>query len=105
MKDDFYEALDFGPCCVCGKEGPGVRNLVLLPKKGPDPLHGWGCAVCGVRGGAVAVICDECVHDQKVQIKFVCDGFPIDKKRIPIEEVRESLIHDIRYHPEMAVEN
>jgi hypothetical protein len=94
------EKTDLGPCCACGKEDETVRNFILLNLKGTHSDQGWGCVVCGVWGGAVAVICDDCL-EKKAEIKFACDGFPVDKKRIPIEQLTEFFDHDRRLHPSL----
>jgi len=79
--------VDLGPCCVCEKAGPDVRNVVMLDRKGPVPGRGWGCLVCDLPlDGAVAVLCDDCLANRAGEIRFVCNGCPKDG-RLPIEEL------------------
>jgi hypothetical protein len=89
---------NLGPCCGCGKQDDTVRNIILLNLKGTVPDQGWGCVICGIWGGAVAVLCNDCV-EQGFEIKFACDGYPKDGNRIPIEELTEPFDHDLRLHP------
>lgn len=94
MSDD-----DLGPCCACGKEGPDVRNILCLHQKGPTPGKGWGCFTCGLPpDGAVAVLCDDCLANAAVEIRFVCLGWPREG-RIPIEDLPfEPFDHNMAYH-------
>ncbi len=97
MTDD--EKIDFGPCCACGKEDESVRNIMMFHKKALNPEGGWGCVICGVRGGAVAIICDECL-EKNAEIKFVCDGYPKNGKIIAIDQLTEPFDHDwSKHHP------
>ena len=95
---------DFGPCCACGRDGPTVRNFIMLDKKAPVAGTGWGCFRCGLSAdGATAVICDDClIHSAERKIRFVCRGNPTLKLRTPIEELRGVHEHDLAYHPEVA---
>lgn len=93
------EITDLGPCCACGKVDKSVRNIIMFHKKALNPEGGWGCVICGIWGGAVSVVCDECL-EKKAEIKFVCDGYPKDKKRVPIDQLTEPFDHDFsRHHP------
>lgn len=90
---------DLGPCCVCGVIGPTVRNIMMLDQRTPTPGSGWGCFVCGLpMDGAVAVLCDACTHSE---IKFVCDGYPAEGKRVPVAELSADVFaHDMSKHAE-----
>lgn len=97
------EAPDLGSCCVCGKTGPTVRNVLMLKFKAPQPGKGWGCFVCGLKNdGAVAVVCDECLGDpdagSKVDIKFACVGYPQDNQRISLDQLAEPFDHNMARH-------
>lgn len=94
------EKIDLGSCCVCGKEDDTVRNIVFLSQKALNPEGTWGCVICGIWGGAVAVLCDECA-EKGSEIKFICDGYPKDGKRIPIDDLKEPFGHDLRLHPSL----
>lgn len=75
---------DFGPCCTCGTT-EGVTNIVMLSQRGPTPGKGWGCVVCDLPAdGALAVLCDDCLEKP---IRSVCDGYPKEGKRTPVEEL------------------
>ena len=96
---DECDALpDFGPCCHCGRTD-GVRNIVMLSRRGPTPGRGWGCVVCGLPcDGAIAVMCDDCID---VEPMFVCSGYPVTGGRVPIDELSpERFDHDPAKHPE-----
>ena len=96
---------DWGPCCVCEKTGPEVRNILCLNRKGPTPGKGWGCFVCGLpRDGATAVLCDKCL-EAEAEIVYVCTGYPALDGRTPIAELpHEAFEHDLSYHPEASPE-
>jgi hypothetical protein len=83
---------DLGPCCNCGATA-GVINVMMLDKRAPTPGKGWGCVVCNLPAdGAVAVLCDDCVEQP---IKAVCDGYPNEGKRVPIEQLSDEVFqHD-----------
>ena len=63
----------------------------------------WGCAQCGLpMAGAVAVLCDRCIADQKDPVE-ACLGASTDNRRIPISELPpEPFGHDMTKHPEEA---
>ncbi len=89
-----------GKCCVCEKEGKTVRNIMMIKKRAPGPGgHGWGCIVCGLPpDGATAVLCDAC-FDAKKEVRFVCEGYPVMNKRVPIESLSEDEFdHDYAKH-------
>lgn len=83
--DKFFELFEPGPCCVCGEIGRH-RNVVSLDIKAPNPEKGWGCFVCGIDGGAVAVVCDTCIESETVNITQVCLGYPSEAGRMLIDE-------------------
>ena len=94
------DTLDMGPCCVCETTGPSVRNILMLPKKGHVPGHGWGCVVCHLPpDGATAVVCDACFA-AKATLRFVCRGWPAVDGRVPIDELllQENHQHDPEAH-------
>lgn len=95
---------DLGQCCVCEKEGPDVRNIIMLPFEGPVPRQGWGCLQCNLPpNGASAVLCDDCLdHYQEgtAIIKFVLNGYP-KNGRFPIDQLEKTPFdHDMKFHPE-----
>lgn len=96
--DDRGALPDFGPCCNCGRTD-GVRNIIMLSRRGPTPGRGWGCVVCGLPlNGAIAVVCDDCVG---VEPKFVCLGYPVTLGRFPVADLPpERFDHDMTKHPE-----
>jgi len=96
------EELDFGPCCAC--EGlENVRNVLMLHVKGITPGKGWGCFVCGLPAdGAVTVLCDSCM-ESKAKPRFAVDGYAIEKRRIPIEQLTVPHEHDLSKHRELRV--
>lgn len=91
------EPLDFGNCCACDRTGQAVRNLTMLGYKTPIPGTGWGCFVCQLPSdGAVAVVCDECVdsfRQGKGNLKFAILGYPTEKRRIDISQLKEPFSH------------
>ena len=97
MFDDVPEIL--GPCCACGRDGLGLRNLVMLHLRGPIDGTGWGCFQCGLPNhGAVAAVCDECI-DNETPIRFACKGYATAGERVPREELTEPWDHDMSKHP------
>jgi len=94
--------LILGPCCACGKEGPDVRNIMMLHRLSPTPGRGWGCIQCGLpMDYAIAVLCDGCL-EAKAEIRFVCTGYPASDGRTPIEDAPPARArHNPLYHPEM----
>jgi hypothetical protein len=104
--DDFDEykeeadPIDFGPCCVCGKEDATVRNIMMLNKRTPAG-YGWGCLQCDLpMEGAIAVICDECLVPDVV-IKEYVFGQVSDKKRALVSTLSDEVFdHDMTKHPE-----
>jgi hypothetical protein len=104
-EDYEFEVPDLGGCCVCGKHGPSVRNIVMLDKRHPAPIPKsgcWGCFQCGLPSeGAVAVVCDRCL-DAKRKLREACIGPPGDNVRIAIELLTVPFEHDISKHPEEA---
>lgn len=88
--------MDLGPCCACGKSGPSVRNIHMLPWKAREPGKGWGCVVCGLPpDGASAVYCDEC-HESNAPLVWAVDGYLAAHGRILIKE----LPHEAHEHNE-----
>lgn len=80
------ESINLGTCCSCGGTD-GVRNIMTLHKKAPEPGKGWGCVVCSLPSdGAVAVLCDECLETEQ-PIRFAVKGYPASGERVPIEEL------------------
>ena len=107
MKNDFQnEEVNLGPCCVCEKKGPDVRNIMMLPGKSPTPGRGWGCAQCGLASdGASAVLCDDCMEAYgigKAALKYACKGYPATDGRVPFGEIVGEHNHNIELHPEMC---
>lgn len=91
---------DFGPCCACGKEDETVRNIVMLEVRASRPGTGWGCFVCGLPSdGALAIVCDSCL-ESRAYIADACDGYPTDKKRVPVKRLQGAFTHDLSKHPE-----
>lgn len=89
------ERPKLGPCCVCGGTDD-VNAIILLDRKSPTPDKGWSCMVCGVVGGAIAVVCDDCVGRAVIQ---VCVGYPSEGKRIGLAEYPvEPFSHDVSKH-------
>jgi hypothetical protein len=97
--EDGDEPLDLGACCACGKVGPDVRNIVMLDRRARVKGTGWGCVVCGLpTDGALVVVCDFCLMSN-APYKWVIDGYPDEKKRIPIEDLPdEPFEHDQEAH-------
>ncbi len=94
------EIPDLGPCCACGIEGPGVRNVILLGRKAPVPGTGWGCIVCGLPlDGAIAVVCDPCLETQ-AEIRFACYGAITNRDRIALALLSGQHRHDPAKHPD-----
>jgi hypothetical protein len=94
---------DLGPCCVCEKTGPDVRNIIMLDLESPTPGRGWGCFACGLPlNGAIAVVCDACLErlGQDLELKFACRGYPGKDGRIPIGELTQEFHHNVLKHPE-----
>ena len=101
LMDEFDDSPDLGPCCACGKEGPDVRNIIMLPRRARVQGTGWGCIVCDLpNDGASVVVCDACLADGK-RFKWAVDGYMADRGRIPIENLPEgSIEHDLKAHAE-----
>jgi hypothetical protein len=93
---------DLGPCCACGKAGLMVRNIIMLPVRGPADGNGWGCFQCGLpMEGAVAVLCDACLESE-AEILQVCVGYPYLGHRQARKDFTEPFEHDMSKHPEAA---
>jgi hypothetical protein len=99
------DAIRLGPCCVCRREGPTVRNILMLPHRTALPEHGGhGCFVCGMPlVGAVAVVCDSCMEPTETiyaRLVDACRGYPGEDGREPIDQTRARgpFEHDMRYH-------
>lgn len=87
-----YDAIDLGPCCACGQEGPEVRNLVALHRPAPVPGTGWGCVVCGLPSdGALVAVCDACL-ESKAPYRYAIYGMVADKGRILFGELADGYI-------------
>ncbi len=84
------DAPDLGPCCICEKT-QGVRNIIMLSRRGVVSGHGWGCAQCDLPAdGALAVLCDECTAEFQVDesvLKTACRGYPATEGRIAIADL------------------
>lgn len=85
-------AGSLGPCCTCGTI-EGVYNIMMIKQRAPTPGKGWGCVVCHLpTDGAIAVVCDACMD---LPIKSVCDGYPNEGLRVPIEDLSpDNFDHD-----------
>lgn len=93
---------DYGPCCYCGGT-ENVRNILMLPFEAPSGFHGWACLQCHrPPRGASALLCDQCIVDDRVEPKFICGGKYIeDGVRVPLEGyTRIPFHHDMSLHPE-----
>ena len=96
------EAPDLGPCCICEKPN-GACVIIMLPRRGLVPGHGWGCFECDLPcDGAVAVICNECepiFQADESALRFACRGFPASDGRVPVEELPPGdFDHDMSKH-------
>lgn len=96
---DVFQAPNLGACCACGCQGDSVRNIVALRQLAPQPGTGWGCTICGLpNDGAVAVLCDACLH-ANVPIRWIVDGYAVDGKRVPIGGIPAVIFqHDPQRH-------
>jgi hypothetical protein len=103
---------DLGPCCGC-ETREGVRNMVMLSRRGAVPGHGWGCVVCGLPfDGVYLVLCDNCLarwQADEYVITVACRGYPAEDGRIAIAELPEgefdhdeSKHHQERFESDMA---
>jgi len=95
--------FNVGPCCICKREGPSVRNLIAHNYEAPQENTGWGCVVCELRNdGAMSVICDQCLklwQKDEAEIEFIIDGWPAEKKRMPIDQFEKvPFKHDEEKH-------
>lgn len=92
--------IPLGDCCVCGIEP--ATAVVLIPRKGTVPGHGWGCTVCGLPAdGACVVLCDGCTELWRtgdVNPSIACRGYPAVDGRIPILDLSEPHHHDMSKH-------
>ena len=100
------ELPELGPCCMCERRD-GVRNMILLDRRGAVPGRGWGCVVCGLPpDGAVAVLCDDCLARYRLDqalLKVACRGYPARDGRIAIAALPpEPFEHDPAAHGEPA---
>lgn len=97
---------DLGKCCVCMKEGPDVRNLMMIERKAPPLTTGWGCLVCALPTiGAVAVLCDTCL-EADLAPKFVVSGTIKGKGRQHVMQYPFTPFgHDLSKHPELHDDN
>lgn len=88
-------------CCACGQSKTAL-NLITLHQKAPTPGKGWGCAQCHLPSdGAIAAICDGCLR-ARAPLRFVFDGYVLDGKVIPIEELPNiPHNHNEALHPEL----
>ena len=96
---------NLGTCCGCGKEPPGVRNVMFMEREAPPLTDGWGCLVCGLpQKGAIAILCDDCINND-VAPRFVVSGTVTGGGR---QDVTQYPIipfnHDMAKHPEMEEE-
>lgn len=97
--------IDLGRCCCCEREGAGVRNILMLGFRSPEPGEGcWGCLQCGLpMEGAVAVVCDDCLA-AGLKPELACLGPPAANRRIPVDALTERFEHDVSRHPELVVQ-
>jgi hypothetical protein len=91
---------DFGPCCCCHNARRRARNVIMLPRRAPEPGKGWGCVQCGLEAdGAVYVACDECLESERAPTE-VCSGWVTSLARVPIRDLSpEPFEHDMSRHP------
>jgi hypothetical protein len=92
-----------GACCVCGKHGLDVVNILMLHFRAPEAGKGWGCVVCGLPlDGAIAVLCDSCLWDvqtKKKRITYVCAGYPYEDRRVAIDSFdQQPFEHHMEFH-------
>lgn len=79
---DSEENQDVGRCCACHKNDETVRTVILLNQRAPVAGTGWGCVVCDLpQDGAVAVLCDECVENEREPVEVVL-GYLAQKNRV-----------------------
>ena len=87
--DQESDENDLGTCCICGKSGKTVRNIIVLDRETAPENYGkgWGCLVCGLpMNGASAVLCDDCVPNRSKVDKMVI-GWPKENRRRLLSEV------------------
>lgn len=95
---------EFGTCCVCEVELHECVFISLDYKVEVESEVGWGCVQCGLaQGGAVAVICLDCLDkyedDLEDKLKYLMNS---KKGRIPVPPVENRVTHehDFSLHPE-----
>jgi hypothetical protein len=82
------EGPSLGTCCAC--TSMPAETIMMLNRRGPVGDHGWGCVVCGISGGAVAVLCEACaqaVATGHTTVGLVVKGYPKEDVRVPLDEL------------------
>jgi hypothetical protein len=99
--DKLADLPDLGPCHACDRtnaDGANVRNILMHPLKCLVPETGWGCVVCNLpSNGASSAVCDDCLSAGN-KPKYAFAGYPLEKDRIPIEELTKPFIHNDNLH-------
>lgn len=103
IMDNGQDLHDFGTCCVCEEESKDVNNFIMLPYQAPVLGTGWGCFQCSMESnGAMAVVCSLCMiklNHFEVELKFIIDGYPKDKKRKSLENyLKVPFVHNMELH-------
>lgn len=103
LTDNDPERPDYGPCCSCEREGPTVRNIIMLNERAPQlPGSNWGCILCGLpAAGACSVICDACL-EADTPVRLVIAGWAEEKGRARRNPAAEWFGHDLAKHPPEA---
>jgi hypothetical protein len=104
MTDDNDDDTKLGPCCMC-EATEGVRNILMLSRRGVVKGHGWGCVECDLpTDGAIVVLCDACLaiyQADESALRFACRGYPASEGRVPIADLPPGVFdHDESKHKE-----